>query len=746
MDSVAAPPEPKLTPPRRRIGPAKTSLRRLWVDRGSRWVVTGGGMTIIASILGILVFILAEVLPLMRAAKVSPRPVVAAADDAPKAVLTDEHLSHAVTLSLDGKARAFAMPGATPVWEKPIVDGALASAKNVPGAFQFAAATSDGRVLLIPVRFDVAFEGDSRVVRPALDAATEFKLDPTGRAVGAYAARRNADGAATCVAQLADGRVVLHADRVAGLSEEIERSTKVLKAGSNAQIRELVVDHDQSNVYAGTQSGQLWRWRLEKDGMPSEPEVASAGPSSIAALTLLIGDRSLVVGQQDGSLSVWFDVRGADKRLHLTRIRDFPRHEASIALLSPSARDKCFFASDARGGLALYHSTSERTLWKGPSPIDKPSALVYAPKANAATVAGDGSLCVIDVDNPHPETSFTSLFGKVWYEGADEPACTWQSSSGSDDFEPKLSLTPLLFGTLKGTFYSLLLAIPLAVLGAMYASQFMHPTLKRYVKPAVEIMAALPSVVLGFLAGLWLAPRIERVFPALMLMVVVLPATVLLGGLLWRAMPRSFRGRFLAGSESLYFIAVLVLGIALCVKISRSFESTVFGGAFSTWLLNTAGLQFDQRNAVIVGLAMGFAVIPIIFAIAEDAFSNVPRNLVSGSLALGANRWQTVTRVVLPTASPGIFSAIMIGFGRAVGETMIVLMATGNTPIVDWSPFNGFRTLSANIAVEVPEAPVNGTLFRTLFLAGLLLFVLTFAINTLAEIVRQRLRRKYAEL
>jgi phosphate transport system permease protein len=149
---------------------------------------------------------------------------------------------------------------------------------------------------------------------------------------------------------------------------------------------------------------------------------------------------------------------------------------------------------------------------------------------------------------------------------------------------------------------------------------------------------------------------------------------------------------------------------------------------------------------VVVGLAMGFAVIPIIFAIAEDAFSNVPRNLVSGSLALGANRWQTVTQVVLPTASPGIFSAVMIGFGRAVGETMIVLMATGNTPIMSWNPFDGFRTLSANVAVEIPEAPVDGTLYRTLFLAALLLFAVTFAVNTAAELVRQRLRRRYAEL
>jgi phosphate transport system permease protein len=105
-----------------------------------------------------------------------------------------------------------------------------------------------------------------------------------------------------------------------------------------------------------------------------------------------------------------------------------------------------------------------------------------------------------------------------------------------------------------------------------------------------------------------------------------------------------------------------------------------------------------------------------------------------------------VTRVILPTASPGIFSAIMIGFGRAVGETMIVLMATGNTPILDLNAFNGFRTLSANIAVEIPEAPLGGTLYRVLFLAALLLFLMTFVVNTGAELVRQRLRRKFAQL
>jgi phosphate transport system permease protein len=143
---------------------------------------------------------------------------------------------------------------------------------------------------------------------------------------------------------------------------------------------------------------------------------------------------------------------------------------------------------------------------------------------------------------------------------------------------------------------------------------------------------------------------------------------------------------------------------------------------------------------------MGFAVIPIIYTISEDAMSNVPQHLISGSLALGATRWQTAVRVVIPTAAAGVFSAVMIGFGRAVGETMIVLMATGNTPIMDWNIFNGFRTLSANIAVEIPEAPRGGTLYRVLFLTALLLFIITFLVNTGAEIVRQRVREKYQKL
>lgn len=735
-----------------RLRPAPTPKRRLWGDRVARWVVSAGGVAIVASILGILIFILAEIWPIFFKPRVEPERTAEVAHAALTAALTDEHRGLVAAITADGRVVAVRAESGALEAERPIASPqvVVTAASSPPGGRALTAALADGRVAIVPVAFDVTFEGpdgSQRRTSPRFDPPILLDMDAAGRPLRAFAAQLGEDGSAVGAAQLADGTLVVVRRSVEtnGITGETSESVDRSESKLDRSLKTLVFDEEQKNLWGGTAEGSLLWWRLEA-AQPGTAGISSAGRSEITALSPLIGGRSLAVGQADGSLSVWFPVEEGDGVARLTRVRDFPDLPSAVRHLAPSGRGKGFLAADESGQVGLYWSTSERTLWTGRGPFERPTGLAFSPKADGAVLTAGSKVAELAVFNPHPEISWKALFGKIWYEGYGEPEYSWQSSSGTDDFEPKLSLVPLLIGTLKGTFYSMLLAIPLGVFGAMFISQFMHPAYKRVLKPVIEIMASLPSVVLGFLAGLWLAPRVEKVVPGLFLMLLVLPVVVLIAGGIWHSMPRKIRNRFRSGSETVLYVGALLVGLGLCFALSKPFENLVFDGNFQTWLQATTDWTYDQRNAIIVGLAMGFAVIPIIFAISEDAFTNVPQNLVAGSLALGANRWQTVTRVVLPTASPGIFSAIMIGFGRAVGETMIVLMATGNTPILEWNPFNGFRTLSANIAVEIPEAAQGGTLYRTLFLAALLLFGITFLVNTVAEVVRQRLRERYSQL
>ncbi|MFV0278281.1 MAG: ABC transporter permease subunit, partial [Parahaliea sp.] len=274
----------------------------------------------------------------------------------------------------------------------------------------------------------------------------------------------------------------------------------------------------------------------------------------------------------------------------------------------------------------------------------------------------------------------------------------------------------------------------------------MAPALRRKVKPLIEMMEALPTVILGFLAGLWLAPIVESRLSAVLALLLAIPLGVLIFAYLFSLLPLRLRARVPEGWDALVLVPVVILIAWLCFAANDGLEQLLFGGDVQDWLSRELGLAFDQRNSLVVGVAMGMAVIPTIFSIAEDAIFSVPRHLSDGSLALGATPWQSLVGVVLPTASPGIFSALMIGMGRAVGETMIVLMATGNTPIMDANIFEGMRTLSANIAVEMPEAAVDSTHYRVLFMAALVLFLFTFFFNTIAELVRQRLRTRYGSL
>jgi phosphate transport system permease protein len=737
--------------PPTRAGLFTSARRRVAVDRAAGIAIRVGGLAVIVGVTGIFAFLLFEIAPVLRPARVELAHSATLAGAVPQALLLDEHRTHDAALATDGTLRVMRLDDGATTLERRLAPAFVAVGADSEHSV-LAGVGADGVVEAAPVAFAFTFDAQTRVVVPELGEVARIALLPpvergaSPPVVAGPLAVRVGDGATTVAAALEGDGIALALRRVESnaftgeSTETVERRT----LATPARVTALAIDARQRDLYAGTADGQVLRFDLR--GGEAPPEIFSAGGAGISALSLLIGGRTLVVGQQDGSLSAWFAVPQPDAPARFTRVREFPRYPGAIAQLAPSQRDRSFFAASSDGTLGLQHSTSGRTLWRAASPVGVASALAFAPKGDGAAIATPGKLASLDVAASHPELSLASLFGRVWYEDADRPAFVWQSSSGDDAFEPKLSLVPLLVGTLKGTFYALLLAVPLGVLGAMYTSQFMHPRLQRFVKPGVEIMAALPSVVLGFLAALWLAPRVERLFPAFIAMAVAIPVAAIAGGWLWARLPKRWIARLPDGSEVFWIAAAIGASMALCAASTASIETALFGGSFPAWLERTTGLAFDQRNAVVVGIAMGFAVIPIIFAISEDAFSNVPTELAAGSLALGANRWQTVVRVVLPTASPGIFSAIMVGFGRAVGETMIVLMATGNTPILSLSPFNGFRTLSANIAVEVPEAPHGGTLYRTLFIAALLLFLMTFLVNTAAEVVRHRLRRRYGRL
>lgn len=742
------------------VSRARTA-RRIVADRWASRLVVSGGIIIIASILAILLVIVAEVYPLFKAPTAeflgTRTPAAAAGAPAPgTSAGMDEYREVGYAVGADGMLELVGLKGDRRLAAVPIagLDGARVSTVAGLGKGRHLIGTTDGRVIPLDMRFEVSFKDGKREVTPAPGFAPASMMDPEKKRPLTRLTGAEPPGGPLTVAQVGPKtlaiQTVVEKKALVGGSRR-EESLATADVQTTGEVTALALDGRGEDLFVGTSTGEVIHYDMRDRRAPRALEqVAVTGQPGlgVTALGFLIGDRTLVVGDQGGGVSTWQVVPppgGGERRL--TRVYQFAGHVEPVLSIDASQRDKGFATADASGKVLVHYGTSGHTLLTLQAPEGRLHSVVFAPKADGVLLVGpQGAMGEWRVDNPHPEITLKTVFGKVWYEGYSEPAYVWQSTGGTDDFEAKFSLTPLIYGTLKGTFYALVFAVPLALLAAVYVSEFMHPTVKAYVKPVVEVMAALPSVVLGFLAGLWLAPLVERVVPGLFLLPLVLPICIVGAYFAWRTVPRAIRGRFKTGTEVFLLIPVVIGGLWLAFTLGGLVESLLLGGSYRGWLLSALGLTYDQRNSLVVGVAMGFAVIPIIFTIAEDSLANVPQHLRAGSLALGANRWQSAIRIVLPTASPGIFSAIMIGFGRAVGETMIVLMATGNTPVMDWSIFNGFRALSANIAVELPEAPEGGTLFRVLFLAAFLLFCLTFAVNTVAELVRLKLRQKYRYL
>jgi phosphate transport system permease protein len=730
-------------------------------DRLATWVITAGGIAIIASVILILFLILSEAAPLFLHARMHLAGGFKDSRTEAAPVLgvgLDDYLEAVVLIDRKGRV-VFRQAGDGTVLEQYSLaaageDHGEVVAVDAYGALRYSVQWADGAVTLFEVETKTAFDDEGRrtIYHEIGEPATI--RPPEGAALPVLAiARRNDEGSVTRVDLDAAGRLHVVQEVV---SENLfgERSSEsfsqTLEDALPGKVASLVLSTTGTELYAGTENGFLLRWSFEEPGEAELTDLVRAFEDgrTVTALAMVFGDVSLAVGDAKGGLSTWSPVRlypDSDvRRLH--RIHGLTSHSSAIELIVPAQRNKSLLCISKDGQITLDHMTTEQRLLDLESgPPLRLAAL--APRANGMVgIDRDGQVSVWTVKNPHPEVSWGTLFGKVWYENYDEPAYVWQSSAATDEFEPKLSLTPLVFGSLKGTLYAMLYAVPLALFGALYTSQFASGRARALIKPAVEVMAAIPSVVVGFLAALWLAPIVENYVMAFLIGPAVIPLVFLGFIFVWQLLRRiDWLKRFELGYEFLVLIPVVAAGGFFAYVLAGSVEQWLFNGSFQSWLFGTFGERYDQRNCIIIAFGLGFAVIPIIFTMADDALSNVPQSLRAASLALGASRWQTVWRVVLPAASPGIFAGVMIGFGRAVGETMIVLMATGNTPIMDWSVFNGMRTLSANIAVEIPEAPQGGTLYRVLFLSAVLLFLLTAILNTGAELVRQRLRKRYGQ-
>lgn len=721
--------------------------------------VTTGGAGVLIAILLIFFYLLYEILPLFSNASMEPRASVDSPfAEAPLHLAVEEQTELGFGVFADGSGRFFGLDSGELVLREELAPEFGAVTAVAPEGAEgrlFALAHASGNFSMHSHEYRLTYPGGERVVTPRLERHyPDLELNFGPVRVVELAVGETDEGlvvaALNQAGELRVHRVNRDENFITGAVSLTREELKVpAMGGTTAAIH---IDEDLRWLFRLDSAGGFTVLNLRQRDSNGYLQLASQGQlftggGHLSTSAMLLGGISLLAASDRGELAQFFMVRDGEGGNYLQRIREFDTDGIVVSELVTEQRRKGFLALGRKGELQIYHTTAHRRLLSQDAlPLGEGAAAI-SPRADALVyVDSNGGLRSWRIHNEHPDISWSALWDKVWYESYDEPEHVWQSSSADTDFEPKYSFAPLAFGTLKAAFYTMMIAAPLAICGAIYTAYFMAAPLRRKIKPLIELMEALPTVILGFLAGLWLAPLIEDKLTAVVTLMLALPLGVLLFAFLWSRLPIAIRSWVPEGWHAAVLIPVVILIGYLSFAANDTFELLLFDGDMRRWITTELGISFDQRNALVVGIAMGMAVIPTIFSIAEDAIFSVPKHLSYGSLALGATPWQTLVGVVIPTASPGIFSGLMIGLGRAVGETMIVLMATGNTPIMDVNIFEGMRTLSANIAVEVPEAEVNSTHYRVLFLAAFVLFMFTFAVNTIAELVRQRLRVKYGSL
>ncbi|WP_145519517.1 ABC transporter permease subunit [Yersinia mollaretii] len=715
------------------VTPSGRDKRRAVIDRLVRMVVTGSGLLVLLTLMLIFVYLLYAVFPLFKPATMSLPHQFAVNRSAPTVALgldTQGQVAYRIDNQGKGDFIRLNAQGASPagslISEQTLSSPPVSISRAVGGQPLYGLGLSKGRLLLVQPDFSAT---PPRWQFPLGDQPR--LMDLQGQRLHHLVLAEPQPEQFSLAAVTEDGRLL-----AGEFSAQGQQITELTDA---PPVEQLLLTPDGRLLYL-LSGNQLYLYSLgteltlrEVVSLREDKHTAD-GPLT---LSLLAGGKSLLVQSPDGQLTQWFDVRKApDNQFHLTRIRSFT--PAGKGLLTTENLRRVFASLSPQGELSLFSSLQSTPLLQQKMPEGITHA-AFSPWGDHLLVESASGWSAYQVDNRYPDINWRSLWQRVWYENYPEPAYVWQSSSAEESYQAKFSLVPIIFGTLKAAGYAMLFAIPLALAGAIYTAYFMSAGLRRVVKPAIEMMGAFPTVVIGLIAGIWLAPMIEHYLAGILLLPLLLAFAILLCGWGSARLAEKVQWSRPAGWDVIVLLPVILLTGWLALWLGPQLSVWTLGQPLHEWL----GDNYDQRNALVVGVAMGFALVPVIFSLAEDALFSVPPSLSQGSLALGATPWQTVVRVVLPSAFAGIFSALMIGFGRAVGETMIVLMATGNTPIIDGSIFQGLRAMAANIAIEMPEAVVGSGHYRVLFLTALVLFCFTFLVNTLAEAIRLRLRERY---
>ena len=836
----------------------------LLADRLARRLITASGIGGIVAVSLVGLFLVWVVLPLLRPARLEPAATVAAPTGVPAASVVATRIDTYGTMSWsllpDGTVVVQELGGGGVLRQEQVVPGAVPTAVGAAGD-RLVLGFADGTVVTATMAFTTGY-----LARDEVPAALQDMAIDESRPLGEGLATRTPEGQwrrqegtltvdppvalGASAIRLVDVTVTTNGMMFAALDSSatfhhrlVTWKRNLMTGEVTARVRggDLPLGEDAERDYTSLRlndTGTLavlvgrdgFAVTLADDGngfaVAGRQDLAPAAGVGVTNVMPLAGKVSLAVGDERGGVGIWFPVAGPDGRAGaLACARRLGDGGASVTALAASDRSRALAVGRADGSVDVFNATSGRRLGRVEGKAGAIRAVALSPRQDRLLAMGDAGRGLWRLDAPHADISPGLLLRPVWYEGYSAPAYVWQSSSATDSAEPKLSLVPLVFGTVKATAYSMIFGLPIALLAAVYTSEFLPRRARSRVKPVIEVMASLPSVVLGFLAALVVAPLVEAHVPGVLAVMLLAPVGVLLGAHLWQLLPRTLAPG-LAPWRPVAVLACLLGGAMLAWRAGPGLEQLLFAGDLKAWLegrvgtgttgwmvlllapsgllvawvnarhgdgflrarsprwrhrelalldlarfgasaLATVGLAlavgwlanaagwdprgavlgtYVQRNALVVGVAMGFAIIPLIYTISEDALVSVPDHLRAASLGAGASKWQTAVRVVIPPAMSGLFSAAMIGLGRAVGETMIVLMAAGNTPIMEWNVFNGFRTLSANLAVELPEAVQGSTHYRTLFLAALLLFTMTFVLNTVAEAVRLHFRRKTTRL